>query len=495
MRRANTYILLRAAAILFLVIAAVLSIFTLISYSTTRYNYPAGMSVGGVSIAGLSSQQASERLLLVYLSPIEMHYAGGIIQAAPADLGFKVDSESVLAAADQYRTGASFWGGFWNYLWSMNPVPIDIPLKTSLDEDRLKLYLQSEISARYDAPAEAAQPIPGTTEFTPGTPGQTLDIQGATSLIYQAMRSPTQRVVTLTAARGVASARAAFEDLGVLMQQVVSTSGFDGMIGVDMVDLQSGRVIHFALNNGTEIAVEPDVAFTASSTIKIPILVSYFIYQGKAPVPAIVDQKIINMIYKSDNIASDDVMALLDANLGPLTVTADMKSLGLVNTFLAGYFAPGSPLLQRFRTPANTRTDITYDLDVYNQTSPSDMGMLLEDIYQCSQDGGGALVAAYPAKLDKQVCSKIVDYLAADKIGVLIEAGLPEGTKVAHKHGWVPDTDGIVRNFSDAGIVYTPGGNYALAIYAHHPVQIVFDTANRLFANLARTVYNYYNTR
>ncbi|MBI3738597.1 MAG: serine hydrolase [Chloroflexi bacterium] len=81
----------------------------------------------------------------------------------------------------------------------------------------------------------------------------------------------------------------------------------------------------------------------------------------------------------------------------------------------------------------------------------------------------------------------------ADKIGVLIEAGVPEGTQVAHKHGWVTDVDGVIRNFSDAGIVYTPGGNFVLAIYAHHPVQIVFDEANALFANLAQSVYNYYN--
>jgi len=87
----------------------------------------------------------------------------------------------------------------------------------------------------------------------------------------------------------------------------------------------------------------------------------------------------------------------------------------------------------------------------------------------------------------------MIEYLAADKIGVLIEAGLPEGTKLAHKHGWVPDPDGVVRNFSDAGIVYTPGGNFVLAIYTHHNVQIVFDPANLLFAELTRAVYNYYN--
>jgi beta-lactamase class A len=279
------------------------------------------------------------------------------------------------------------------------------------------------------------------------------------------------------------------------MKQQVATSGFDGAIGVYMTDLQNGDVIHFAINHGQDVSVDPtDVSFTASSTIKIPILVAYFIAHGTGPVDATVNTKILNMIHKSDNVASDDVMAELDPTTGPLIVTQDMQKLGLQNTFLAGFFAPGSPLLQRFTTPANSRTDIFNDPDVYNQTTPSDMGMLLEDIYQCAQNGGGALVAAFPGKMNQDVCKQIINYLVADKIGVLLEAGVPEGTQVAHKHGWVPDTDGVVRNFSDAGIVYTAGGNFVLVIYTHHPVQVVFDLANHLFANLTQAVYNYYNT-
>ena len=125
--------------------------------------------------------------------------------------------------------------------------------------------------------------------------------------------------------------------------------------------------------------------------------------------------------------------------------------------------------------------------------------MLMEDIYQCAQTGGGALVAAFPDKIDQNVCKQIVNYLASDKIGVLIEAGVPEGTVVAHKHGWVSDENGVDHDWSDAAIVYSPGGNFVLTIYTYHPVQLVFtDTDNKiginhLFANLAQAVYNYYN--
>src|SRR6185369_11940540 len=143
----------------------------------------------------------------------------------------------------------------------------------------------------------------------------------------------------------------------------------------------------------------------------------------------------------------------------------DMKTLGLNSTFLAGYFYDGAPLLQRFDTPANQRTDVTTDPDAYNQITPSEIGALLADLYQCAQDGGGALVATFPDKMNQAVCKQMIDYLKRDRIGVLIEAGVPEGVQIAHKHGWISGPSGVIQNFSDAAIVYTPGGNYILVIY------------------------------
>jgi hypothetical protein len=76
---------------------------------------------------------------------------------------------------------------------------------------------------------------------------------------------------------------------------------------------------------------------------------------------------------------------------------------------------------------------------------------------------------------------------------VLIEAGVPEGTQVAHKHGWVTDVTGVIHNISDAGIVYTSGGDYVLVIYSYHPVQAIWDSVSGLFAQLSQAVYNYFN--
>jgi beta-lactamase class A len=488
--------ILRGISIAILSIALVLVVVALIGYSRQRNNYPRGMKIGGVSVGGVDPQTASERVLQVYSSPIEVQYSNSIIHVDPTTVGFELDMDSMMAAADLARTGGSFWGGFWNYLWNRDPDPVEIPLTATIAEDRLKAYLQNEISARYDEPPTPAQPVPGSTNFSPGSPGVTLDVDRAVRLIEDTLRSPNNRKVALSFQRSQA-ARPTMQNLEILLQQNITLAGFDGVMGVYLQDLQNGQEIHFAMDHGQLISVNPDVAFTSSSTVKIPIMVSYFIKFGADGLKDPGSSLILDMIRKSENPPADRLMEGLDPLKGPLVVTEDMKKIGLENTFLAGFFCSAEapcPLLQKIDTPANQRKDVVTDPDSFNQTTPSDVGMLLSDIYQCAETGGGALIAAFPDKLTSEICKQMITYLASDKIGVLIEAGVPEGTQVAHKHGWISDPASLViHNISDAAIVYTPGGNYVLVIYAYHPVQTVWEPVSALFAQMSQAVYNYYN--
>jgi beta-lactamase class A len=495
MRNRNTPLILRGVSALFLSAAIILTIVSLVGYSRQRNSYPAGMTIAGVPVGGVDPQTASQRVLQVYSSPVEIQYAGSNILITPSMVGFQLDIDSMLAAADLTRTGSSFWGGFWNYLWNRPPTAAAVPLSSDLSEERLRAYLQNEIATRYDTPPSPAQPIPGTVNFIPGTPGQTLDIDRAVSLIEDALHSPTNRTVALTATRTTA-ARPTLDNLEILLKQVIQLSGFDGVTGLYMLDLQTGQEIHFAENNGQPLGVQPDVAFTASSTAKIPIMVSYFSQFG----PEATNQQqtidsMIDMIRRSENPPADKFMSALDENSGPLIVTEKMTALGLENTFMAGYFYQGAPLLKTITTPANSRTDVITNPDNYNQTTPSDMGMLLEDMYQCAETGGGALVAVFPGKINQQTCQQMIDILVQDKLGALLQAGVPEGTRIAHKHGWITNpATGVIDNVSDAAIVYSPGGNYIIVVFTYHPVQIIWDTmANPLFAQLSQAVYNYFN--
>lgn len=486
----DTSFILRWVSLIFISAAVILTVIALASYSRERGNYPAGMTIAGVPIGGIDPQTASQRLLQTYNTPVEILYAGAVIQVDPAIAGFQINTESMLAAADLQRTGSSFWGGFWDYLWNRQTSTSDVPLIYSISEERLRAYLKDEIASRYDKPATDAAPQPGQVTFAPGTAGQELDITRAVAVIDDALKSPTNRTISLTFQR-TNPGRPPLKNLEILIKQIIDLTPFDGVVGIYFQDLTTGDEIHFGYDQNREIPVDPDIAFSASSTIKIPILVSVFKNLGP-DINQSTQDLILEMITKSENPASDALMNRIDNTRGPLIVSKDMVTLGLSNTFLAGYFFDGAPLLQRFDTPANLRADVFTDPDAYNQTTPSDIGTLLADLYQCAQNGGGGLVAAFPDKITQVICQQMIEALKRDRIGILIEAGLPEGTQLAHKHGWIPDANGIIQNFSDAGIVYTPGGNYVLTIYVYHPVQAVWDPVSRMIAKISEAVYNYY---
>jgi beta-lactamase class A len=490
-RNRNTNTILRGVSILFLIGAFVLLVVSLITYSRQRNGYPAGMTIAGVPVDRLSPSEASQRLLEVYTSPVEVKYNEAVFNIDPGAVGFTVDIETMLAAADLTRTGGSFWGGFWDYLWNRNPPDSQIPLSAAISEERLREFLQNEIAPRYDTPPTPAQPIPGGTSFLPGAPGQTLDLDRAVLIITNALRSPSTRSVALTFNETTA-ARPTIENLEILLKQIVATSDYDGLIGFYMMDLQTGQEIHFTMNINQEVSSEPDVAFTASSTIKIPILTSYLVNYG-TNLDAQTVEAITRVFRLSDNSATDLIIERIDPNTGPLIVTRDMEAIGLTSTYISGMFYFGAPNLLPGRiTPGNSRTDIFTNPDPYSQTTPSEMGILLADIYQCIQNGGGTLAAAFPGKVTQQTCQLIIDFMALNKLGSLIQGGLPDGTLAPHKHGFY-SLGGVLYDVSDVGIVYTPGGNFVLSIYTHHPVQNVFDVTNPLVVKLTQAIYNYFN--
>ena len=409
---------LRWISIICLLLAVGLTIYQLVSYSRIRANFPAGMVIAGVPVGGLDREQAAERLVQAYGVPVEVRYGDAIIQIRPGVVGFELDLESMLSAADLQRTDQPFWTSFWDYLWNRATAPTEIPLRANLSEDRLRAFLREEISPRYDRPPSAALPVAGSTQFSTGEEGTVLDVDRAVTLIRDALWSSNARVVNLSFNK-VSPPRPSLQNLQILLQQIIDVSGFDGITEIFLRDLETNQEIHFAYQNGT--LLQPDIAFSGASVLKIPIMVSVY-KEIEEPISQEASDLIASMIDRSDNPPADKLMMdYLSENTGPLIVSDDMQALGLENTFLAGYFYNGAPLLKRYETPSNSRTDIFTSPDVYDQTTPADIGMLLDDIYQCAESGGGTLVAAFPGQITQNECKSMVQFLSRNRIGVLIE--------------------------------------------------------------------------
>ena len=491
MRRSSSgFSSLRFFSVALILVAIVLTVLQLVRFSRVRSYFPAGLEIASVPVGGLNRTQSAARLLEAYSTPLVLHYGEAEIHLNPAVVDFQLDTEAMLAAADLERTQELFWEEFWDFLWRRTTNPGSVPLRSSYSETRLRAYLE-EIAKRYDQAPVPARPVAGTTNFEAGKPGYVLDPDGAVLLIENALRSLQGRTVALPLAR-TDPTRPSMRNLEILLQQTLQISGFDGIAGIYLIDLQTAQELHFAHQLGENLPVNPDIAFTASSIIKIPIMVSA--YRRISDDPGEETKKLLqDMITASGNEAADWLMdRVIDPTRGPLVVTEDMQTLGLQNTFLAGKFTLGSPLLANIRTPANQRTDVNTDPDIYSQTTPSDIGMLLADLYQCAQSGGGTLPAIFAGEITPAECQEMINLLVANKLPVLLTAGIPEGTRIAHKHGWVT-YNGVINAIGDAGIIYSPGGNYVLAVFLHHPVQLVWDPASLLISELSRAVYNYFN--
>lgn len=486
----NRFNLIRWIAIGLIVFSAVLLVLQVIQYSRLRAGFPSGTKIAGIAVGGLDQEGAADRVRQAYNTSIELIYKDQFFQVKPSQIGFEMDVESMVAAADQQRVQRPFWSGLWDYLWNRAPQATDTPLVATIDENRLRLYLMDEVASRYDKVPESSIPLAGTINFQYGKPGYVLDVDKSMPLVEQALQSPTNRTAALIV-NEVAPTRPSLKNLEILIKQILDKSNFDGLTEVYVLDLENRQEINFAYENKTDI--EPGVAFSAWSTIKIPIMVSIFKAVDE-PTPQYAQKLMEQMIEISEDTPADTLMqTYLDQNVGPIIMTNDMQELGLENTFMAGYFYNGAPLLQRYLTPANQRLDYDTGPDVYNQTTTADLGMILDDIYQCAQNGSGTFAAVFPGKISQAECQAMITYLSKNKIGQLLDATLPDGIQIAHKHGWVAETDGVIHTMLDAGIIFAPGGNYIEVVAMYQPTQLIFDVGNYLFGQISRATYNYFD--
>ena len=92
------------------------------------------------------------------------------------------------------------------------------------------------------------------------------------------------------------------------------------------------------------------------------------------------------------------------------------------------------------------------------------------------------------------------------------EKGIPRGTSIIAREGvillgtrqgiwrsgdlgetWIEASDGLMHSICDAGIVFSPGGDFIVTIYRWNKNQILFDPANQQMADLAQVVYQFFN--
>lgn len=492
-RRRRGFPLLPVASLLMLSGAAALFIIQLVNFSQQSDRLPAGLTVAGVAVGGLTPGEAVARWESAYAQPIILYYENSPIVLEPAQVGFRTSRDTMLAAAlASGESGGGFWLRFFNYLTLQEfQQPLDIPLTAEYQENLLRQFIL-DIAARYDRPAGNSSYDLQTLTIIPGGGGAELDVEAAVQMVDAALRDPNNRTVVLPV-RQSESSSPGLQSLRELIIAYLDSQGFifDGqstIASVYIMDLQTGE----------EISLLGDVAFSAASMMKVGILIDYFRYLAFAPSQ---DEAwlLANSLLCSNNASSNLLMQIsgggreTDLFNGIANVTNTVQYIGARNTFITAPFVLGIQGQQLGSIPApptSPNQQYRTTADPYNQTTTEDLGTMFAMIYDCAYYGSG-LMAAYPeGEFTQNECRQMLELMSGNDLLRLLQAGLPAGTRISHKNGWTT-TD----MHGDAGIVFPPNGrNYVIAVMLWENSDFFpYNRAWPLIEGISRAAWNYFS--
>jgi beta-lactamase class A len=352
---------------------------------------------------------------------------------------------------------------------------VDVPVAVSYSREQVDGFL-ARVAKQYDQLPQDPVILPDSLTIRPGQPGHKLDVDASRARLVSVLVSPAEQNLELV----VQSEEIPPLEMDILGQLIqILLDDYEGIVpGIFVKDLQTGE----------DLQINADVAYTGLSVLKIAILEETYRVLDPPLDSETTDWLSDTVGVSSDNLKANyllyNVIGNGDGYQGAENLTASMHYLGLVNTFMAAPYDEDVSLT--VVTPANSRTDITTKPDPYMQTTPLDIGLLLEMIYQGSH-GGGALMVAYPDAFTADECEQMIEWLNTNHIDSLTEAGVPVDTKVAHKHGFTGETH------ADAAIVFSPGGDFVLVTFLYRPEWLEWEESAPLIANIATATYNYFN--
>ncbi len=491
-RRRAGFPWLLTLSLLLIIMAIALLVYELVGFSRREQQLPAGISVAGINISSLSERDAVSRWERAYAEPVNLLYpdANGaqLILLYPDQVGWRISSEPMLADALRLgELGGGFWRRFIDYLLGIEQIVArDIPLMADYQENALRAYLD-DIAARYDnSPGRATYDLQ-TLVVYPGSSGNTLDVPQAMQLVDAALRSAVERTVDLPSFE-VDTQALRLNELQELIIALLDDKGFI-FDGVNTV----ASIYVLDLRHGEEFSILGDVAFSAASTIKVPIMVEYF---RALTAPPTQDEAwlLANSLLCSNNSSSNLLMEIIgggDIFRGLRRVSDTIQALGIGNTYITAPFYLGveGQQLGSIQAPATRpNPDFDTEADPFNQTTAEDMGTLFSLIYDCAHYNSG-LTVALPDAVTQRECRQMLELGSANDLLRLLQGGLPSGVRISHKNGWIADSVG------DAGVVYSPNGrHYVISVFLWERSE--FQDYQKLWSlveEVSRAAWNYFN--
>ncbi len=471
-RRSRT---LRTLGIL-AVIAYVIGQF--ISFQLSLTQLPATWRIADESFKDLQIDDALKQVSIDLQQPIALQYFTNTITLQPGSIDFVFDADQTAQTIRALRSQNSLID-FMRRLIFQPPAPRGVAITANYSAEKVRAAL-AEFGSHLDQPAQPAKfqiDLAHASAITRGQDGYQLNIIASMQPIDAALKSATQREVTLVIEHQLAPPPS-IEQLRQYLKDRIAP--FPGNASVFIKDLQTGQ----------EIDLHPNVAYSGMGIMKIPIMVETFRKLEAAP-DITTTMWLTTSIMAENNFSANSLVQLIgdnDVRRGVDLVSASLHNLGLANTFMLAAYGYTSTL-PTLITPANSITTTNADPDPYMQTTASDTGLLLEAIYQCDHSGG-MLMVVYPNKVTSNECDQMLNILKQTDPNApsALSGGLLAGTSIAHKIGANADTR------ADASIVFSPGGDFVLVVFFNTPNQpLDWNAVNPIMADIARATYQFFN--
>ncbi len=452
------------------------------TWKSSQTMLPPGLVINGLPMGGMTREQALDAIDQAYTRPITVYYGSKLTPLLlPEMVELSVDMETTTQNLDAVLASRGGVQGFITYLadrlLQREPEVQAVTAVVNYSRERVNAFL-ARTAQKYDHPPQKAVLLSEAGTFRPPQDGTKLDVEASLPRLIKAIlaAAPQEREVHLV----VEVEPAPETSIDILREALNAALGdFTGVAGIFAKNLRRGQ----------EFCYNCEVSFSAAGTLKIPIAMTLYATLDEAPDTAMTGR--LNTLFaEGDNAAANLLLAQIgsgDAYSGALRVTDLLWSLGLGNTFIATpYDVPLTTIPPDIANLVAPRSAINTNPDPAMQTTPIEMGLLLEGLYYGAQDGG-LLRAVYPQKITAMECQDILTELTRNSINPLLAAGMPVGTRVAHKHGWSGATH------ANVALVYGPQADFVLTVYLYQPAWLVWDESAPTFATIGQLVYRFYN--
>jgi hypothetical protein len=473
-RRFSIRSLITTAVIILGVIVAIFVLGNVVSFLSSRDRLPRTTYLGSVDVSGLNLDAAISRTVTILQTPVTLRYQTSITQLQPNDIDFQLNDVVARLKLQQVLDSQKGLSALPDYvLGRTTETKFAVPYQYS--DSKLDDVL-TKLSSEHDQQPTSTSADTSTLSLTAAQNGASLNREDARKLILDALSSSSSRVVDLPV-DVVPGNNAAMQALGDLIKTRVAQYNASGNVaGVFIKDLKTGQ--EFTLNS--------DVSFSAQGWLKLAIVVEA--YRALSDTIATdMAQQLTSLVIDGSPATANQVLQAIgagDAQAGATQLNATMKRMGLVSTFLAQPFdQTTTPML--FITPGNTRTDVNASPDANAQSTPAEVGVILEMLEQC-HSSTGALPLMFSGEFTAARCDQVLSTLSQNNANVLIAANSPAAT-VIHRQSW------DANNHGDAALVNSPGGAYVIVVMLHGKSALNWSDTSQVIGDIARATYGYFN--